>query len=169
MGWIGRLFGKTKNKKLIEEKQQQKTSGANISHHEGLMEEYLDDHKELVALITSVGKAAKSGHFTEVQNKLAEFKTVLEGHLLNENVRLYAYLEQQFRNQPENLQLVKDFRKEMRGIASAVTKFIKYWREAGVTAATSDAFMQEYQTIVNVLGKRINAEEKHLYPLYNSA
>lgn len=53
------------------------------------------------------------------------FKTRLESHLLTENYRLYAYLEDRLSADPENSELMRDFRREMREIAKDVMGFIR--------------------------------------------
>lgn len=166
MGWMSRMLGKGGNAKEQGNDGGQAAVVPGVQYHADLMPGYLVKHQELVALFTVIGDKVQSGDFQSVPAALVAFKTALESHLLSENVRFYSYLEQQFRSTPDNYQLVKSFRVEMRGIARQVVDFIRKWREAGVNANTVDDFMEEYRQVGNVLATRIEAEEQDLYPLY---
>lgn len=165
MGWMSRILGKEDTAKE-KGKEGQVSAALGVQYHADLMPEYLATHQELVKLFTNIGDKAKAGDFQAVSAALVAFKTALESHLLSENVRFYSYLEQQFKSNPENHQLVKSFRVEMRGIARQVVEFIRKWREAGINANTLDDFMEEYQQVGSVLSTRIASEEHDLYPLY---
>lgn len=86
--------------------------------------------------------------------------------MLSEAVHFYGYLEQQLADQAEKVQLVMDFRLEMRGIAREVARFIRKWQDAGLSADTVFDFLEEYHQVGQVLQRRIQVEESDLYPLY---
>lgn len=165
MGWMSRLVGKDEDKQQTVKEKQQATAGT-ISYHKTLIPEYLKAHKELIGIFAKIGDSAKTGDFARTKDLLAEFKTGFDGHLLSENVRFYAYMEELFRGNQENHELVQEFRSEMSGIARSVSKFIRKWRDSGIRPETQDAFLGEYREIGKVLKRRIEAEESSLYPLY---
>lgn len=166
MGWMSKIMGTDdKRKQLIAEKRAQ-PAATGIAYHAELVTDYLAAHQELVQLFAAVGDAAKQEKFAGLSQALTEFKVGLEGHVLSENVRFYGYLEQQLKSSPDNYQLVKSFHSEMSGIARQVVQFVRKWKDTGVSAQTLTDFLQDYRQVGQVLTRRISAEEKDLYPLY---
>lgn len=168
MGWMSRFAGKDEKKQnIVTEAQLRKHQGAaSIQHHPGLIDQYLSTHRELESLFGNMGDAVKQGKYDRLQAAIVDFKSTFESHLLSENVRFYGYMAQLMKADQHNTELVKSFRTEMAGIARHVSKFLRKWKEGGVTAETSEEFMEEYTRIGEVLARRIHSEEKDLYPLY---
>ncbi|GAB3382986.1 hemerythrin domain-containing protein [Lysobacter fragariae] len=125
-----------------------------------------DDHQELVSMYGQLGQDVRDGHYQRIPNALLSFKTRLEAHLLIENVRFYVYLEQAMAGDSENMTLIRDFRREMNGIARGVVDFVRRYQQARVTSASCDEFLREYDEVGKLLTMRIQREEGNLYPLY---
>jgi hemerythrin-like domain-containing protein len=97
---------------------------------------------------------------------LQEFGSLLQGHLLKENIKLYVYLQHALANDPDNAALMQGFRKEMNGISRTVTRFLKHYGEENWDRQRQEKFGHDLQAIGEVLVKRIETEESVLYPLY---
>lgn len=166
MGWMSRKLGKDKQQQQMVEESRNRAPGKGVQYHPGLIDTYITEHRKLETLFTDVGKSAKSGDYAGALKALTEFKTTLESHLLSENVRFYAYVEQQMKGDRENAMLIKSFRTEMNDIARQVVRFVRKWRESGVDQATVTDFLNEYRSVGQVLQRRMEAEERDLYTLY---
>lgn len=137
-----------------------------IQYDPKLVPQLRDDHAELLSTYSRVNVLLSEGRFNEIPRALKQFKTRLEGHLLTENVRFYNYVEQQLADDPVNIEIIKDFRKEMNGIARTVVGFLKKYITNGVNAGNFNTFRKEYQAIGSALQDRIEREERDLYALY---
>lgn len=124
------------------------------------------DHHNLVDLFEQIGRLAELGRFRELPAMLVAFKTALESHVIAENVRFYNYVENTLVGDDENIQLIRDFRREMNGIARAVVDFVKKYHLYEFDEYTRKSFLKEYAAVGGLLAQRIQREESNLYPLY---
>lgn len=131
-----------------------------------LIESLKHDHHGLVELFQQIGSTAERGRFRELPALLIAFKTGLESHVIAENVRFYNYVENSLASDPENLALIRSFRREMNSIARGVVDFVKKYQHAAFNEATREAFLRDYAVVGGLLSQRIQREEANLYPLY---
>jgi len=124
------------------------------------------DHQELLALYGRIGEHLLSRNYATIKEDLIAFKTRLESHLLTENYRLYSYLEERLSRDPENAELMRDFRKDMRDIAKDVMGFIRTYSASGVNESNAAPFEEAYKQVGERLKQRILQEEHNLYPMY---
>lgn len=86
---------------------------------------------------------------------------------MQENVKFYAYLENNLAEESDELQTIKTYRKDMNQIAHVVVRFLKKWTtQNSLNESTASEFLQEYKAIGGALVQRITDEEQHLYTLY---
>lgn len=138
-----------------------------IRYDAGLVQSLKDDHVELVKMYGQLGREVEAGRYSVISSSLLAFKTRLEGHLLTENVRFYVYLEQSMANDADNMAIIRDFRREMNGIARGVVDFVRRYQQQAVNSTNHEEFMQEYAAVGKLLTMRIEREEGSLYPLYH--
>jgi len=139
-----------------------------ITYSPTLVPELKDDHQELLAIYGEVGALLQDGRYAAIADVLRRFKTKLDVHLLNENLRFYCYLEERLAATPAELEVMQDFRREMNGIARVVVTFLRKYQMSGVNLHNRETFVGEYQQIGAALVERINREEKGLYSLYTA-
>lgn len=139
-----------------------------IAYDANLVDDLKNDHQALVAMFGSIGDAAKAGDDATLSRLLVDFKTYLESHLLKENVRFYVYLEQSMADDPDNMLLIKDFRREMNHIARGVVEFVKTYQNQRMDTALRAQFLEDYEKVGQLLGMRIQREEGQLYTLYHA-
>lgn len=126
------------------------------------------DHASLIELYQAVVARLAARRFEELPAALGQFKSKFDVHVLNENLRFYCYLEQKLHDRPSDLALIKEFRREMNGIARGVVNFIRKYQAAGVSAENQQTFATELQHVGALLVQRIQREESDLYPLYEA-
>ncbi|MGH8539433.1 MAG: hemerythrin domain-containing protein [Stenotrophobium sp.] len=124
------------------------------------------DHAELLQMYTQVDQMLKRGDYEAIVPALGTFKTKLDVHILNENLRFYCYLEEHLAGSPDELNVMKDFRREMNDIARGVVNFVRKYQMAGVTLSNHKNFGNEFQQVGALLAQRIEREERGLYILY---
>lgn len=141
--------------------------GTQIAYSEELISKLTQDHQDLLALFVAIQTAGGRHDAESLRDSLAEFSRRLTGHILLENLKLYIYIQRNLQSDAESKELVKRFRKEMSGIATAVLDFVtKYRSTTNWNAQTFDVFKLELLALGEVLVKRIQCEEQDLYPLY---
>ncbi|HVH36187.1 hemerythrin domain-containing protein [Tahibacter sp. UC22_41] len=135
---------------------------------EQLVPQLIHDHRELVHLYEQIGLLPERDRWDLLPAQLLAFKSQLEAHLLAENVRFYNYVEYTLRDDEENFNLIRDFRREMNAIARGVIEFVKKYQQPLVTLAERGAFIADYRHVGSLLVQRIEREEGSLYPLYQN-
>lgn len=130
------------------------------------MDKLKTEHRALLELYSKVSRAFAGGNFDEVSEALGDIKGLLQAHLLVENVRLYVYLEHQFAGNDVNMELTRNFRREMDGIGRAVLNFVKKYEAIGSEKELAATFGKDLEGLGRILSKRIQHEEEILYPLY---
>jgi hypothetical protein len=141
-------------------------ASAGIPFNPNLIDKLKGDHQELFAIYTRLHEAATSARFTKITDDIIVLRRVFNGHILLENVRFYVYLERLLKNHPEEKNYVHSLRKDMNGIANAVSTFCEKWITNPVTTLTQAAFTAELQGIGGALTSRVELEESTLYTLY---
>lgn len=141
-------------------------SSAGISFNPNLIAKLKDDHQDLFAIYTRLHEAGISARFTKITDDLIVLRRAFNGHILLENVRFYVYLERLLKNHSEERNYVHSLRKDMNGIASAVSTFCDKWITNPVSAKTQAEFNNELQGIGGALTARVELEESTLYTLY---
>ena len=137
-----------------------------ITYNPNLIAKLKDDHQELFAVYTRLHESATSARFTKITDDLIVLRRAFNGHILLENVRFYVYLERLLKEHPEERSYVHSLRKDMNGIASAVSNFCESWITQQVTALTQSTFTAELEGIGGALTSRVELEETTLYTLY---
>jgi hypothetical protein len=141
-------------------------ASAGIPFNPTLIDKLKGDHQELFAIYTRLHESATSARFAKITEDIIVLRRVFNGHILLENVRFYVYLERLLKNHPEEKNYVHSLRKDMNGIANAVSTFCEKWITSPVTNLTQSAFTAELQGIGGALTSRVQLEETTLYTLY---
>lgn len=137
-----------------------------IGYDAKLIDSLLRGHAELGRIFGNIGESQKAGNFEDIRNLLVQFKTRLDAHLLIENVRFYNYLEQALADDVESAATIRDFRRDMNGIARSVVDFVKRYQSSRFVPAERHQFAADYAAVGKILEQRLDSEENSLYPLY---
>lgn len=137
-----------------------------LAYDPNLIARFKDDHALLVEIYQSIADARTAGNLLRVQERLNQFRIVLQDHLLKENVRLYVYLEHQTKNDPARYETIHGFRREMDGIGRVVVDFLGKYKDIGSKPELSAEFATDLAAIGGALTARIAREEGTLYPMY---
>ena len=146
--------------------QGQVAPGTQIAYDPNLIGTLMEDHQEILKIFGDISQKFEAADYGGVSASLIDFRTALQGHLLTENVRLYIYLEHSLGSDPANYDLIHGYKHEMDGIGKTVMAFLKKYDTIGVDADLAASFGRDLQEVGGVLVKRVEAEERTLYPLY---
>lgn len=143
----------------------QPAPGTSIYHDPTLVAKLRKEHQVLFDIYNQVQAAFDAKDFARVKERLTEFRSTIQQHLLTENVKLYIYLTHHL-SDDANGQVIAEFRHEMNGIARVVMDFLRRYTEGPLGANEAATFKKELEEIGSALVKRTQREENTLYPLY---
>lgn len=146
--------------------QRERAPGTEITFDPRLIERFKGHHRTLLKLFEDIDNAAGQYDFNKLADLLGRFKRVLQEHLLEENLKLYTYMQACMRNDPDNAEIMRDMKAEMGRIGRDVNRFIGTWTHQVIDASNIQDFQRELKGIGEVLADRIEREEHTLYPLY---
>ena len=138
-----------------------------IRHNRRLRGILHDEHDQLTLLLEIVRTSHEARDYANTALTLHRFRSSLNVHVLKENVHLYAYLQQYLPHDSEEALLMHEFRREMHGVTRQALAFLKRYDAPGALNAEShEAFSRDVAELTDLLAKRIENEERFLYPLY---
>ncbi|HET9122823.1 MAG TPA: hemerythrin domain-containing protein [Acidiferrobacteraceae bacterium] len=139
----------------------------NPIHFDGRLTGLLkDDHRRLIRQLQQLRKLVSRGQYRALPAKLDEFRSLLQTHLMTENVRLYGYLSYALGPYSNDARRAADFRREMYTLGHAVMTFVRRYHETEISAETAGVFGKELTDLAVLLVRRIRREETELFPLY---
>ncbi|BAO30984.1 hemerythrin domain-containing protein [Sulfuritalea hydrogenivorans] len=142
--------------------------GTSIHHDAELIVTLKEDHGRLLRVFHEIAAASQAQDLMKVQSWLKHFRTLIQDHLLKENVRLYVYLEHLLENDATSHALMHGFRHEMDDIGRAVVGFLEKYKEIGQHPELARPFSTDLAAIGEALVARIKREEEILYPMYSA-
>lgn len=142
--------------------------GYSLESHKDLIQDLKAEHRLLISLFTDIIKLAENQRFDNAMMTLDEFRSVLMNHLINENTKLYLFLNAYYRHDPEFPRITK-LRNDMSNLTKAFMDFIQQWRLQGLNANTRTRFVNQALPLSDALIIRLQTEEKELFGLYEQA
>ena len=150
-------------------KQKSAIQKPSIAYDNSLISELKREHE---LLVEAYGSAFKNGFlrkdFKYLCNQLDEFKTLLQGHTLKENVKLFCYIEQQMKSDSDSLDLIHRFRRDINYWSNTLFNFCKKYEQPIDVFFMQDSFEKEYFVVGKALIHRIQLIESKLYSQYIS-
>ena len=140
--------------------------GTRIAYDPQLIERFEGHHASLLKTFGLIHKAAEERNYTSVQTALGRFRRLLQEHLLEENLRLYVYLNKCLANDSGSNQIVLSMKDEMNQIGRTVMTFLNHYESTGINETNIAGFVIELGQVGAALTDRIEREERSLYTLY---
>jgi len=131
-----------------------------------LIAKFHNEHKSLVSHVGAIQKAMDEGAIGtgKVKKLLKSLKMELLGHFMEEDIKLYWYLKDYYKEDTNSLEIVKSFESSIKEIQKDIMHFFDYYSKDDV--ALNSEYLQKFNQIVEELSVRINSEEENLYTLY---
>lgn len=139
-----------------------------------------EDHRVLIAKFLEIEANVRAREYLLAVVNCDEFLHLLRGHVYEENIKLYTFLAA---SDTDDSAESKQMQIEMRKIHSLVKKFIESYLTVGLSDKNSSDFLDSWvgkdgnsttaivsqrKSMKAVLLQRINTEERHLYPCYET-
>ncbi len=170
-GFFARLFGARKKdeataKAAMHGPATETGPGSRIHFDDSLIRKLKNDHAELFRLFNEIKTFSESGYLSALPELLTSFRLTLQTHLMLENVKFYAYLQQNFAKDADLMYFISDVKREMDNIAHTVVNFTNYYASQKLMPEKIVVFRTELDDIGEILVKRVALEETRLYTLY---
>lgn len=168
--WINSV--KSKTGLFIAEKPEQPViyaPGTKISYDDLLVSRLKQDHVQLLKIFGQIMKAADDSNFSRIRFHLDAFLKLFNAHALTEYTKLYIFLDHAFKQDEENSELIREFKREMNDIGKAVRAFNTKWMNGEISEYNIGDFTKQAQAIGDVLVRRVKTEEERLYEIYDLA
>jgi hypothetical protein len=145
----------------------EKTPKSNGPKFDGkLIRKFEEDHKKLTRRVEQIAHLIKINQHAEAKHQLKMLKTELLGHFMEEDIKLYWYLKNYYKESPEILDTVKNFEESIKKIQKEVSSFLDYYAQENTPL--DKKFQSEFANIVDALSTRMQTEESNLYTLYHN-
>lgn len=131
-----------------------------------LIERLERQHGSLLALSDDIRRQTESCDFANLVENLQRFRRILREHILEENLRFYAYLTKYVALPPQDARLIREMRVEMTEIARRVNEFIEHYLKRGIDHDNIDEFERALSVVIGKVAGRFRREEETLYNRY---
>lgn len=132
------------------------------------LNELKNEHKIVEHLLEDIKGYTQTKDMKEITARMDSLKNDLLSHLKKEDDKVYMELLKVAKEKKiELIEItVNTFSTAMKGVAGRVLKFFdKYSTMEGIGMPTAE-FQEDFQVVCEDILKRINSEEKVLYPMY---
>jgi len=129
-----------------------------------LIKKFHKDHEKLVKQVTLIKKLVATNETAKAKQGLKKLKMELLGHFMEEDIKLYWYLKDYYRDSPDTIETIKMFEETIKKIQKEVVAFLDYYAQENIKFDM--VFDKEFNGIVEALSTRIATEESSLYTLY---
>ncbi|MFC4622502.1 hemerythrin domain-containing protein [Comamonas nitrativorans] len=137
-----------------------------LPYYPDLVEELLAEHEAVSMLEQRLRRAFMRQDWPRVAKRLRELGTLLRGHILKENVRLYAFLQQVTENEAD-IETMKHFRRGAKALSQSLLAFFERYENIDqLPPEQAAAFLADLDAISQAIHERMQSEEQQLYPLY---
>lgn len=132
------------------------------------MMELKSEHKTVARLIEEIKGLIQKNDTQGIAAHMGTLKSGLLAHLKKEDDKLYADLLKTARE--KNIEMVvitvNTFSTAMKGIAARILGFFDKYPNKDEIAKLTTEFSKDFQGVYEDIMKRVNNEEKVLYPMY---
>jgi len=131
-----------------------------------LIEKFKKEHEELVSYISSIQEAMEQGVSGTgiVKNSLKHLRMQLLGHFMEEDIKLYWYMKEYYKEDPTAYDIVMTYEESIKDIQKDILKFFEHYSRDDVRLDAE--YRRKFRQIVSELSDRVSSEEEHLYTLY---
>jgi len=143
-----------------------KQKGNAPSYSAKLIPKFYRDHEVLLNDVNKIKKILDNATFQdkEVKKLLQSLKMKVLGHFMEEDIKLYWYLKEYYKENQSAISTVNSFESSIKEIQKSVMHFFDYYSREDIPL--DKEFVDKFFEISDALAARIESEEQNLYTLY---
>ena len=135
------------------------------SKKQKLVKKWKKEHEEIVVLAHKVIGEYSKNNPEGAKKALAELNNIAVDHVMNEDIEFYR-LQKNDKIDAPTKRLIDEFVGTFKGTKMTLMNFLTKYSKPDVPL--DDEFFKTFNEIVDVLGQRIDYEEKNLYALLSN-
>ena len=126
-----------------------------------LVKKWEKEHQEIVVIATKVIENYNTHNYAKAKKYLSDLNSLAVSHIMNEDIEFYKLLRDKKRIDKETDNMINEFTQSFKDTKLALMNFLyKYTRD---DTKLDQEFFDTFTKIIDVVGKRIDFEEKNLY------
>lgn len=133
--------------------------------HLGKSNSYREQHDKILTALEAVEAGVLNRSAGSVSQALGRLAGMVKIHLAMEDKALYPQLIES--TDLKVSAMAKSFQSEMQGIVETFDACVDKWRNSEAIERSWDRFAAEFRQIKQVLGRRIERENKELYEAFD--
>jgi len=141
-----------------------------LKYNEKLIPDLKDAHGSLFSTYMEIEAAFNEDDekWHRVMDLIKDFESSLKLHVMLENRQLYTYLEHVYEDEhdTEHLKYLRELQKNMGDIVKEVQYFSRKYSDWDNYKRNKNSFLSDLTAVGKVLTKRVELEEKFIYPMY---
>ena len=141
-----------------------------LKYNEQLIPDLKDAHGSLFTTYLEIEAAFKEDDekWHKIMDLIKDFESSLKLHVMLENRQLYTYLEHVYEDEhdTEHLEHLRELQQNMGDIMKEVKYFSKKYSDWENYKRNKDSFLDDLTLVGKALTKRVELEEKFIYPMY---
>lgn len=126
-----------------------------------LIKQWVQEHKDILALATEVREAYKKSKYYTSKQRLKKLRKLILAHLMSEDNELHKIIQEPEEQDLGIQDLVKEFNESFQETKPALIHFLKEY--ADDNAVLDDEFLKRLNKLIVAFTKRVVYEEKTLY------
>jgi hypothetical protein len=132
-----------------------------MSKNQKIVHHWEKEHHAIVVLATKVIESYNLNDQDKAKKHLKALNTLAVGHIMNEDIEFYKLLRDDKRKDDETEFMIQEFTRSFKNTKLTLMNFLRKYTKDDV--ALDDEFFETFNKIVDILGRRIDFEEKNLY------
>jgi len=153
-----------------EQKNQGSDTKKRLKYNNNLIPDLKDAHGSLFDTYLEIEAAFKEDNekWHKIMDLVKDFESSLKLHVMLENRQLYTYLEHLYEDEhdTEHLEHLRELQSNMGDIMKEVKYFSRKYSDWDNYKRNKDVFLSDLSAVGKVLTKRVEMEEKFIYPMY---
>lgn len=142
-----------------------------LNYNPHLIETLHEEHNNLLNHMHFIQKTVEEKELRLLPIALELFRGEMLEHVSKEILQLYVYLRNALKNRPEHYELVKRLRKEMDSILKTILEFLDEYSNIEIESLITNKeiqtdFLEGINELVTLFSRRVDVEERILFPLY---
>ncbi|DAB39640.1 MAG TPA: hypothetical protein CFH81_05260 [Sulfurovum sp. UBA12169] len=131
------------------------------SKNKKIVKRWMKEHEEIVTLAHKIIAAYSSNNHILAKKELISLNNTAVNHLMNEDIELYKLLKKRNDMHHKIESDIKKFKENFSETKINLMKFLTYYSKA--ETPLDESFFDQFNSLVGILGERIDFEENNLY------
>ena len=131
------------------------------SKNKKTVKRWMKEHEEIVTLAHKVIAAYSNNNHSLAKKELISLNSTAVNHLMNEDIELYKLLKKRNDIHHKTENDIKIFKENFMNTKINLMKFLTYYSKT--ETQLDDDFFDQFNSLVGILGERIDFEENNLY------